>query len=50
MKTLATIGDNCVDIYPQLNKAFSGGNAVNVLPQKFRNFRSYSKLTDDQIM
>ncbi|EFA6227994.1 fructoselysine kinase [Escherichia coli] len=30
MKTLATIGDNCVDIYPQLNKAFSGGNAVNV--------------------
>ena len=24
MKTLATIGDNCVDIYPQLNKAFSG--------------------------
>ncbi|MBZ8700068.1 fructoselysine kinase, partial [Escherichia coli] len=23
MKTLATIGDNCVDIYPQLNKAFS---------------------------
>ncbi|MGP0750702.1 fructoselysine kinase, partial [Escherichia coli] len=21
MKTLATIGDNCVDIYPQLNKA-----------------------------
>lgn len=25
MKTLATIGDNCVDIYPQLNKAFSGG-------------------------
>lgn len=28
MKTLATIGDNCVDIYPQLNKAFSGGNAV----------------------
>lgn len=27
MKTLATIGDNCVDIYPQLNKAFSGGNA-----------------------
>ena len=26
----ATIGDNCVDIYPQLNKAFSGGNAVNV--------------------
>lgn len=30
MKTTATIGDNCVDIYPQLNKAFSGGNAVNV--------------------
>lgn len=30
MKPLATIGDNCVDIYPQLNKAFSGGNAVNV--------------------
>lgn len=30
MKTLATVGDNCVDIYPQLNKAFSGGNAVNV--------------------
>ncbi|HCL6627142.1 TPA: fructoselysine 6-kinase [Citrobacter amalonaticus] len=30
MKKLATIGDNCVDIYPQLNKAFSGGNAVNV--------------------
>ncbi|EKP8415546.1 fructoselysine 6-kinase [Escherichia coli] len=30
MKTLATIGDNCVDIYPQMNKAFSGGNAVNV--------------------
>ncbi len=29
-ETLATIGDNCVDIYPQLNKAFSGGNAVNV--------------------
>ena len=28
--SLATIGDNCVDIYPQLNKAFSGGNAVNV--------------------
>ena len=27
---LATVGDNCVDIYPQLNKAFSGGNAVNV--------------------
>ena len=24
MKTLATIGDNCVDIYPQLNKAFCG--------------------------
>ncbi len=24
------IGDNCVDMYPQLNKAFSGGNAVNV--------------------
>lgn len=22
MKTLATIGDNCVDIYPQLNKRF----------------------------
>ncbi|AHB68668.1 fructoselysine 6-kinase [Cronobacter malonaticus] len=30
MKTLATVGDNCVDIYPQLGKAFSGGNAVNV--------------------
>ncbi|MEO3991648.1 fructoselysine 6-kinase [Pseudocitrobacter cyperus] len=30
MKKLATIGDNCIDIYPQLNKAFSGGNAVNV--------------------
>ncbi|MBF3282583.1 fructoselysine 6-kinase, partial [Leptospira borgpetersenii serovar Ballum] len=29
-KTLATVGDNCVDIYPQLGKAFSGGNAVNV--------------------
>ena len=23
---------------------------AKVLPQKFRNFRSYSKLTDDQIM
>ncbi|EEP6826993.1 fructoselysine 6-kinase [Salmonella enterica] len=30
MKRLATVGDNCVDIYPQLGKAFSGGNAVNV--------------------
>lgn len=30
MKTLAVTGDNCVDIYPQLNKAFSGGNAVNM--------------------
>lgn len=30
MKRLATIGDNCVDIYPHLGKAFSGGNAVNV--------------------
>ena len=30
MKRLATVGDNCVDIYPQLNQAFSGGNAVNV--------------------
>lgn len=30
MKKLATIGDNCMDIYPQLNKAFSGGNAINV--------------------
>ncbi|MEG3110513.1 fructoselysine 6-kinase [Pantoea sp. T14] len=30
MKRLATVGDNCVDIYPQLNKAFSGGNAINV--------------------
>ncbi len=30
MMRLATVGDNCVDIYPQLNKAFSGGNAVNV--------------------
>ena len=31
MKTLATIGDNCVDIYPQLNKAFSGGQCGGVL-------------------
>ena len=30
MKKLATVGDNCVDIYAQLGKAFSGGNAVNV--------------------
>jgi len=30
MMRLATVGDNCVDIYPQINKAFSGGNAVNV--------------------
>ncbi|MEN4540950.1 fructoselysine 6-kinase [Pantoea agglomerans] len=30
MMRLATVGDNCVDIYPHLNKAFSGGNAVNV--------------------
>lgn len=30
MKRLATLGDNCVDIYPHLGKAFSGGNAVNV--------------------
>jgi fructoselysine 6-kinase len=30
MKTLITLGDNCVDVYPALNKAFSGGNAVNV--------------------
>ncbi|MDT3668141.1 fructoselysine 6-kinase [Cronobacter dublinensis] len=30
MKKLATVGDNCVDIYPQLGKAYSGGNAVNV--------------------
>ena len=30
MMRLATVGDNCVDIYPQLGKAFSGGNAVNV--------------------
>ncbi|MGK9174264.1 fructoselysine 6-kinase [Yokenella regensburgei] len=30
MKRLVTLGDNCVDIYPHLGKAFSGGNAVNV--------------------
>ena len=30
MKRLATVGDNCVDLYPRLGKAFSGGNAVNV--------------------
>lgn len=30
MMRLATVGDNCVDIYPHLSKAFSGGNAVNV--------------------
>ena len=31
-------------------KRFTKGNHALVLPQKFRNFRSYSKLTDDQIM
>lgn len=30
MKTLITLGDNCVDVYPALRKAFPGGNAVNV--------------------
>src|SRR5476649_29512 len=30
MKTLITLGDNCVDVYPALNRAFPGGNAVNV--------------------
>ena len=44
MKTLATIGDNCVDIYPQLNKAFSGGNAVNVAVYCTRSV-SYTHLT-----
>ncbi|WP_410013243.1 fructoselysine 6-kinase [Sodalis sp. C49] len=30
MKTIITLGDNCVDVYPALQKAFPGGNAVNV--------------------
>lgn len=30
MKTLITLGDNCVDVYSALNRAFPGGNAVNV--------------------
>lgn len=27
---LATVGDNCMDVYDNLGKAFPGGNAVNV--------------------
>lgn len=30
MKSLVTVGDNCIDVYPALGRGFSGGNAVNV--------------------
>lgn len=30
MKSLITVGDNCIDVYPALGRGFSGGNAVNV--------------------
>lgn len=30
MKRLATVGDNCVDVYAQMGRVYSGGNAVNV--------------------
>ncbi|MEK7513666.1 MAG: fructoselysine kinase, partial [Patescibacteria group bacterium] len=30
MIKLASIGDCCVDIYPQLNQSFLGGSAFNV--------------------
>ena len=27
---IAAVGDNCIDYYENLNKAFPGGNPVNV--------------------
>ena len=27
---IATVGDNCMDVYAQLGQSFPGGNAVNV--------------------
>jgi fructoselysine 6-kinase len=36
MKSLVTVGDNCIDVYPALGRGFSGGNAVNVAVSSVR--------------
>jgi fructoselysine 6-kinase len=37
MKSLVTVGDNCIDVYPALGRGFSGGNAVNVAVHSVRH-------------
>lgn len=37
MKSLVTVGDNCIDVYPALGRGFSGGNAVNVAVHSARH-------------
>jgi len=37
MKSLVTVGDNCIDVYPALGRGFSGGNAVNVAVHSSRH-------------
>jgi fructoselysine 6-kinase len=37
MKSLVTVGDNCIDVYPALGRGFPGGNAVNVAVHSARH-------------